>query len=398
MAIGGRLHDVDRALADDVTAEDRARGAVDDELAEAGRPAVDDRARRRVEAHHRHHHVVRLARLRLGQAHLGVLGVGEAADRTDTARRGRHRLAAHGVGRGDEAVLHAPAAPASAARSRRRRRRCAARTFAGARRRARSPARRSRRPAARGSSAAGVGRPAHRQRRRARPRRCPARRPSRSSSARRPASSRTTRWRRSPRAPRCPRRGKPSRDRRGHVLVLGRQDARARLEQLHARAEGVEDRGDLHAGRAAADDQHRGRNRGQAPRRRCASRVSSKPGMARRRLTPPVQRMIFSALEAAARSRSRSCAASTKRAAPACSCTVTPAASICARRRGVRAHLVHHLAHAREQRVDSPARARPRRCRSARAAGRRAAAARRGPASAPAPVRRGPPCRRTRRA
>ena len=57
------------------------RRAVGDQLAEAGRPAVDDRARGRVEAHHRDDHIVRFAGLRLGQADLGIFRVGEAADR-----------------------------------------------------------------------------------------------------------------------------------------------------------------------------------------------------------------------------------------------------------------------------------------------------------------------------
>ena len=39
-----------------------------DQLAEAGCSPVDDRACGRVEAHHRHHNVVRLLRLRFGQA------------------------------------------------------------------------------------------------------------------------------------------------------------------------------------------------------------------------------------------------------------------------------------------------------------------------------------------
>ena len=37
------------------------------------------------------------------------------------------------------------------------------------------------------------------------------------------------------------------------------------MEQLHSRAEGVEDRSDLRPGGAAANDQHRRRHRGQAP-------------------------------------------------------------------------------------------------------------------------------------
>ena len=55
------------------------------------------------------------------------------------------------------------------------------------------------------------------------------------------------------------------RDRRGHVVVLAGQDPRAALEQLHFRAEGVEDRGDLRPGRPPADDQHRLRDRCQGP-------------------------------------------------------------------------------------------------------------------------------------
>ena len=50
-----------------------------------------------------------------------------------------------------------------------------------------------------------------------------------------------------------------------HILVFGAQDAWAGLEQMDPAAEGVEDRRDLRAGRAGADDQHRRGNRGQLP-------------------------------------------------------------------------------------------------------------------------------------
>ena len=67
-----------------------------------------------------------------------------------------------------------------------------------------------------------------------------------------------------------------------------------------------------------------------------------------RRLTPPVQMMIFSAWSRSPLSVSIVCG-SAKRAVPACSWTVTPSESICSRRSRMRAHVVDDLAHPREQ-------------------------------------------------
>ncbi len=57
----------------------------------------------------------------------------------------------------------------------------------------------------------------------------------------------------------------PLRHRRRDVLVLGRDDPWAGLEEPHLGPEGVEHRGDLQPGGAGADDQHRSRNLGQGP-------------------------------------------------------------------------------------------------------------------------------------
>src|SRR6516164_9063296 len=51
----------------------------------------------------------------------------------------------------------------------------------------------------------------------------------------------------------------------GYILILTRQDARPCLEELDARAKGVEDRGDLHPCCSSANDQHRWRDGGQSP-------------------------------------------------------------------------------------------------------------------------------------
>jgi hypothetical protein len=51
----------------------------------------------------------------------------------------------------------------------------------------------------------------------------------------------------------------------GYILILTRQDARPCLEELDARAKGVEDRGDLHPCCSSANDQHRWRDGGQTP-------------------------------------------------------------------------------------------------------------------------------------
>jgi hypothetical protein len=76
-----QLCELDRAFPHDVAAQDRMELAVDDQLAESGRAAVDDWPRERVEANRCRGHVMGLASGRLGQSGRGVLGVGEAADR-----------------------------------------------------------------------------------------------------------------------------------------------------------------------------------------------------------------------------------------------------------------------------------------------------------------------------
>ena len=51
-----------------------------------------------------------------------------------------------------------------------------------------------------------------------------------------------------------------------HLFVLGRQDARSRVEELDLWTEGVEDRSDLHASGSSADNDHRRGYRSKAPR------------------------------------------------------------------------------------------------------------------------------------
>ena len=70
---GNRRHlsDVDRPLADDVAAEDFVGRALDDQLAEAGRPPVDDRARSRVKADNRCYDIVFFTRLPIGATSFG---------------------------------------------------------------------------------------------------------------------------------------------------------------------------------------------------------------------------------------------------------------------------------------------------------------------------------------
>ena len=58
------LDDLDGTLPYDMAAENLARQAVDYQLAESDRPAVNDRARGLVEAHHDHYYLVSLASLR----------------------------------------------------------------------------------------------------------------------------------------------------------------------------------------------------------------------------------------------------------------------------------------------------------------------------------------------
>ena len=101
---GHHLNDLDGPFAHDMAAQDRARRAVDDQFAEPGRSAVDDRAGGLVEAARRDYHFVRFSGLRLGQPDLGIFRVGEAADRIDLLAK-RDRRAAHGVGGRHEAVL-----------------------------------------------------------------------------------------------------------------------------------------------------------------------------------------------------------------------------------------------------------------------------------------------------
>ena len=52
----------------------------------------------------------------------------------------------------------------------------------------------------------------------------------------------------------------------GDLMVLGYQDAGCDLDQVDVRAERVEDRSYLHAGRASADHEQRWRHRGKVPR------------------------------------------------------------------------------------------------------------------------------------
>ena len=84
------------------------------------------------------------------------------------------------------------------------------------------------------------------------------------------------------------------RDRRGHVVVLAGQDPRAALEQLHFRAEGVEDRGDLRPGRPPPTTNI---DCGTAVRAQASLwvAVNSNPGTSSRLLVPPPHRMNLSA-------------------------------------------------------------------------------------------------------
>src|SRR5947209_8185759 len=76
------LGNLDRPLANNVAAQDLVRRAVGDQFAKAEGASVDDRARRRVEVSNRGDDIVCFTCLRFGEAHLGILGVREAADRT----------------------------------------------------------------------------------------------------------------------------------------------------------------------------------------------------------------------------------------------------------------------------------------------------------------------------
>src|SRR5262245_40527133 len=87
-----------------MAAQDRARRAVGDQLAEADCPAIDDRARGRIEAYHRYHYIMCFTGLRFGQTYLGIFRVGEAADWTHLVPK-RRRRASYGVGGRYEAVL-----------------------------------------------------------------------------------------------------------------------------------------------------------------------------------------------------------------------------------------------------------------------------------------------------
>ena len=111
----------------------------------------------------------------------------------------------------------------------------------------------------------GVGRPAHRHDHERGLGAARARRPSRRPSARRPASSRSDSIEPKSSCTPMPAARKASATAADtSSSSVGRMRAAA-WNSSHARAEGVEDRRDLHAGRAAADDQHRRRNRRQAP-------------------------------------------------------------------------------------------------------------------------------------
>ena len=70
--------------------------------------------------------------------------------------------------------------------------------------------------------------------------------------------------------PSCP---KGRRDRGRDIFVLGRQNTRARLEELDPRPECVEDRSDLRTSCSSADDQHRGWHRREAPRVAVCGRI-----------------------------------------------------------------------------------------------------------------------------
>ena len=94
-------------------------------------------------------------------------------------------------------------------------------------------------------------------------------------------------------------------DGRRNVFVFRRQNARAALEELHPRAEGVEDRSDLRLVPPPITSIDAGTE--VRPQASLCVLVNSNPGTSSRRLIPPVQRMIFPPV-AAARSWFRSCA------------------------------------------------------------------------------------------
>ena len=60
------LRELDRPFSHDVAAENAVELSIDDQLAEPGRAAVDDRSRERVEPHRRHDHLVALPGCRFG--------------------------------------------------------------------------------------------------------------------------------------------------------------------------------------------------------------------------------------------------------------------------------------------------------------------------------------------
>src|SRR5262245_18928345 len=99
------LGDIYRSLTNNVAAQNFVGRAVDDQLAETGRPPVDYLPRGRIEAHYRYHHIVCLTRLRFGQPHLRILWISEAADRRRLVLKPHHR-ASNGVGGRHKAVLY----------------------------------------------------------------------------------------------------------------------------------------------------------------------------------------------------------------------------------------------------------------------------------------------------
>ena len=78
---GRHLDDLDRSVTNNMAAQDLTGGAVNDQLAETIRSAVDDRPRCRIERNVRHNNIVRFACFCLGQAGLSVFGIGVAPDR-----------------------------------------------------------------------------------------------------------------------------------------------------------------------------------------------------------------------------------------------------------------------------------------------------------------------------
>ena len=101
---GRQLCDLHGALAYNVASQDSIAAAVDDQLAEAECAAFDDRADRRLEGTSVVTTSCALARLRFGESHLRVFGMGEAAGRRDSVRK-RKRGTLNGIGRRHEAVL-----------------------------------------------------------------------------------------------------------------------------------------------------------------------------------------------------------------------------------------------------------------------------------------------------